>query len=298
VTEQRDNTAMIELLQLLSPQGERQVRQVLVRPAVYLDTWAIRNFAEHPARGQRFRAALLKASGTLALSDVNLMEFANLDDPRNTQAAGHFIDSILPHLFLMRYDPFVASARELEVMVGRADQSPAGDEKMLRLFSEVAERRGDRLTVAPWFNAVYEERERLRSHIPGIARSMYDGINRLRERIEKEPDFRRGVRTGLQTAHRPRSTVALLRAIVQGLIADKALPEDANSAIDFLHTVVPSAYCDFVLLDGQWRHRVEQAKQKLEIAGIEAKVATPFDRRGLPIFLEALEAWPTLNDST
>jgi hypothetical protein len=87
--------------------------------------------------------------------------------------------------------------------------------------------------------------------------------------------------------------VALLRAIVQGLIADRALPKDPNSAIDFLHTIVPSAYCDFVLLDGQWRHRVERAIEKLDAAGIPAKVATPFEegKGGVQRFLGALEEW-------
>jgi hypothetical protein len=33
------------------------------------------------------------------------MEFSRLDDPRHAKAAGEFIDSIVPNLFLMRYDP-------------------------------------------------------------------------------------------------------------------------------------------------------------------------------------------------
>jgi hypothetical protein len=103
---------MIELLHTLSPLGTRQVRQELVSPSVYLDTWAIREFAENLVLGDRFRSAVLRAQGPLALSDINMVEFTGVSDPSHTQAAGRFVDSLLPHLFLMRCDSTVVIQRE------------------------------------------------------------------------------------------------------------------------------------------------------------------------------------------
>jgi hypothetical protein len=93
---------MIQLLSIVSADHRYSVRQRLVPPVVYLDTWAICSFSENEALGDRFRAALHRSRGTLALSDINLIEFTTFEFPYNTEAAGRFADSLLPHLFIMK----------------------------------------------------------------------------------------------------------------------------------------------------------------------------------------------------
>ncbi len=62
---------MIEFSPLLGPDGRPLVRQTLTHPAVYLDTWALRTFAESPpALGARFREAVIRARGSLVLSHL------------------------------------------------------------------------------------------------------------------------------------------------------------------------------------------------------------------------------------
>ncbi len=59
---------MIGFPVLLGLDGRPIVMQKITHPAIYLDTWALRLFAEgEPALGQRFRAALLRAGGYLML---------------------------------------------------------------------------------------------------------------------------------------------------------------------------------------------------------------------------------------
>src|ERR1700683_4764433 len=75
---------MINFPKILGPAGRNFVEQRLLHPAVYLDTWAIRLFAEGDASNRgRFRSALLRASGTLVISDLTLGEFASFDDARH-----------------------------------------------------------------------------------------------------------------------------------------------------------------------------------------------------------------------
>jgi hypothetical protein len=58
---------------ILGPDGRRLVHQRLTHPAVYLDTWAIRLFADDPdGVGARLREALARAEGTLMLSSLNV----------------------------------------------------------------------------------------------------------------------------------------------------------------------------------------------------------------------------------
>lgn len=282
---------MIEMIHMLSAIGMRQARQTLISPSVYLDTWAIREFSENSVLGDRFRSALLRAQGTLALSDINLVEFTGMSDSSHTREAGRFFDSLLPHLFLMRCDPTVVIERERELLLQKRDQSPAGDERSLAEFAAAAARRNDRFSASAWFSIVHSERAKLRPQIPGIARVFYAQIAQLRERIAKEPG---ALKLELPERNRP-PTLALLRAIMHDMQADRRLPEDQNSAIDLLHTIVPGAYCDFVLLDRQWRIRLKSAAVKLAAARITARVAAAYSKQkdGLERFLKALESWPT-----
>ena len=119
---------MITFPTILGPDGGQLVLQTLTPPAVYLDTWAIRYFAEdNPGAGSRFRTALLRAGGTLVFSDLNIAEFTLFDDPRHARAAGLFIDSLAPHLFFTKFDPFLVMKAEVAIMVRQTDQSAAWD---------------------------------------------------------------------------------------------------------------------------------------------------------------------------
>ena len=280
---------MIELFQTVSASGERQVRQQLVAPSVYLDTWAIRVFSETAALGERLRTAILRAQGTLVLSDINLVEFTSMSDPSHTLEAGRLFDSLLPHLFLMRCDPTLVIEREVEVLKQKRHQSPVGDTRALAEFAAAAARRNGQFSASAWFSIVHSERTRLQPQLPGVAQVFYAQLGQLRERIAKE---RGALKLTPPEGARP-PTLALLQAILKDIQADHRLPEDPNSAIDLVHTVVPGAYCSFVLLDRQWCVRLRNATAKLRKAGITAKVAAAYSKQndGVERFLEALESW-------
>ena len=81
---------MIELLNIVAQNGLRLVRQRLIQPAVYLDTWAIIDLSENGVLGSRFRDALVRAGGTLVLSPLTFVDFAGMDDARHAAGAGEF----------------------------------------------------------------------------------------------------------------------------------------------------------------------------------------------------------------
>ena len=97
---------MISFPTLLGPDGKRLVQQTLVHPAAYLDTKAIRLLADDAIMGDRFRAALLEADGTLVLSDLSIGDFTAFGDARHARAAGRFIDSPGANLFFQHFRLF------------------------------------------------------------------------------------------------------------------------------------------------------------------------------------------------
>jgi hypothetical protein len=224
-----------------------------------------------------------------------MIEFTTYEDPSHTQDAGRFFDSLLPHLYLMRCDPTLVIQNEEDLLAGRRKQSPVGDPRALAEFAAAADRRRGRFSAAAWFNIVYGEREKLRHQLPGIAKVLYEQIAKLRKRMSDEPHSLKLIPDGPQTPKYRPPTLPLLRAIVQDMQADHALPEDQNSAVDLLHTVVPGAYCNFVLLDRQWSARLNSAAAKLVAAGIKAPVAASYSKRngGVETFLNNLESWAT-----
>jgi hypothetical protein len=87
---------MITFPLILGPDGRPLVRQELTRPSVFLDTWALRLFAEDDlALGERFQKALMTAGGSLVLTDLSLIEFT-FDDPRNAANVGRYVDQLGP----------------------------------------------------------------------------------------------------------------------------------------------------------------------------------------------------------
>jgi hypothetical protein len=283
---------MIELLQLLGPDGRPYVRQSLIQPAVYLDTWAICDFAENSQIGGRFRDALIGVHGTLFFSSLNLIDFAGMDDPRHMQNAAEFIGSIAPHLFFSHFDPLIVCKREFEIMTGNTKESPAGDSGLLAQFAASTFSSNMREAVVAWFRAMYQARGSLRADRNSMAQSLFLGIQGLRDRMLAEPEIVKDMRQPAKNADRPRSTFALMRILIGQMEADHSLPKKTHHAIDFLHCVVPAAYCSYILSDAQWYARLNQAKQLIEAAGIAARVATPYTKRdnGVEAFLTALES--------
>jgi hypothetical protein len=73
-------------------------------------------------------------------------------------------------------------------------------------------------------------------------------------------------------------------------MVDCRLTPEPNDAVDFFHAVVPTRYCDFVLLDKDWAAHVERARKRLSDAGGDQAIATVFSKQaGIQSLVAALE---------
>jgi hypothetical protein len=265
------------------------VEQRRTAPAVYLDTCALRLFAEDKTHGDNFRDMLKARQGTLVLSALSFAEFAKFEDPRHARIVGHYIDSLGSQFFFSHFAPFFVVNRETELWQAKDPQAPDGDIELLQqLMKPLAFSQGP-LSVGAVFNSVATHRQRLNNRIRSMSAGTLKGIRELRERMDREPEFRKNMLASVKDANRPRATLALARALVAGMYADRRHPPSENDAVDMLQTAVPGSYCHYLVLDGGWHAKLMQATKRLRAAGIVAPVAQSFSlrRNGIARFLDA-----------
>ncbi len=80
--------------------GDLKVSHGLVHPSVYLDHWAVMDFASDASLAARLREDIHRIGGTLVISWMNLIEFAKVTDRSQGGDAETFIDRFLPRVFL------------------------------------------------------------------------------------------------------------------------------------------------------------------------------------------------------
>jgi hypothetical protein len=108
------------------------------------------------------------------------------------------------------------------------------------------------------------------------------------------------MRQPLRGADRPRATNVLLRVLIADLEGDLALQRNPNTGVDLFQSIVPAAYCTYILVDGGWQPRVSRAKALIEAEGFKSEIATAYSMRdsGVERFLQELEkALPDTRDA-
>lgn len=242
------------------------------------------------ALGPRFVDAIKKRGGTLALSILSEGEFCGLTDLKQAVAAEEFVDAIQPQLYFMEFNAFSVLQREDELMTGKTGDAPDSDRSLLDTYCSHPLATSTRFSTAGFFSDAVRKHDELRSIVSGMAQNALLGIERLRERIVVESDLRRKTRNPFaDVAKRPTATLALLRALINEQMKDLSQAPNENDAIDLLHAVVPGAYCEYVLLDKKWCHRMRVAKTQLRQAGVKAPLAICFSKANVERFLTTLE---------
>jgi len=275
---------MVEIT--IAQNGELTAGQQLVSPAVYLDHWALRAVSEDATLGGRLTQALETRGGTLVLSWANIAEFPDLDE-RAARQAEEFIDRQLPHLFFLKLNPFDVIRGENALIAGGPPVPPHADLELLRLVVGLRPSGVQPITCIGMLAEVSGRREESTERMRAV---FVDWLSSLREEYLEDNDFRTLVDRSLQGQATPRGTSIVLREVVAGLMRDKSAPITPNDALDFFHTIVPVAYCDFVLLDGRWRDQVDRLRARLRRARVDFPLATVFSGAGaVERLIETLE---------
>src|SRR5438093_10339298 len=112
--------------------GDLRAVQLDIAPTVYLDHCALRTISEDQGLTARLATALESIGGTLALSWVNLAEFAKVTNQEQALKAEKLIDANLPRIFFLEANPFEVIDRENSLLAGGPPLPPHADQEFFR----------------------------------------------------------------------------------------------------------------------------------------------------------------------
>jgi len=257
-------------------------------PTIYFDHWAIRAFSERGQPQDRFVDLLHRKAATFVLSLCNLAEFSAPSDRRHAIDAEHFLDRLMPNIYLTDFDldralrmEGIAQQNNLRVFMPHCDW-------LARKVLERTLRTGEPLSLrgllseanqAPEFTEIWN----------ATTRAILDKILELRDTSA----FVSKARSSIPSDDRPKVHV-VLGELMRDLILNPGGRVTQQDAADLLHAALPSMGCDFVLLDGRWVSRVETMRRRLAKHCSDFRLARCFSKRdeGLSQFLDELDALP------
>src|SRR5262245_66004270 len=94
-----------------------------------------------------------------------------------------------------------------------------------------------------------------------LADAIVQQVSKLRIEHESDSAFQAALKRPPTFQRMQRGTRLILKELLRGLVLDRSTNLSRNHAVDFLHAVVPVAYCDFVMLDKYWEEQVRRMRE-------------------------------------
>lgn len=234
------------------------IEQVTSRPSIYLDQWIWCLLSEDSILRNRFIKTAEEAKATIMYSNATLIELALIEDTKQIDAIHEVMDKLDYGFSDFNPSRVIKKEQELEIPGGGAfinNLNPCCD---LELISNYFLNRMDPLkpfqlsAILPKLKGDVESgkfREmgkRFEGLTPIIlnARNDPEALSRAKKRHSKKELFRN---------HMP-YTKDIYRHAIDFVVVNENMKMSSNEWIDLLHTVVPVAYFDFVMLDKRWCH--------------------------------------------
>lgn len=271
--------------------GERiTLTQRSESPIVYFDHWALMDISSDADVAGRFAAALKARRGTLAISWLHREEFLGVADAAQARAAEHLLDQLYPNLFFIDSNPYSVIRKEDAILQRAQRVAPHADSDTLRAFFGNDSTSMNPLSFGDFLAAATDDPE---ERVGGrrMRAALIDQVIQMRTEFLGDPEYRAAVLRVPTAVEIQRGTRLILREVMSLIVRDAASPFLENDALDLLHTSVPVAYCDHVLLDSRWATIARQASARLRKSGMRFPFAQVHSGRrgGLTSFLAGLE---------
>lgn len=259
------------------------------RPAVYLDTFAIRAVAESDEQSVRFAQGLKACNGTWLLAAVSMGEFARFADPRHAERAEWLVAQVVPHVYLFQSGPAEVGTRRGDTDPAKRSLPPADRRNMDYFSRKWAQTQSFAETFQGMFQVIHENRGRMAETLDEVTSKLVASIVQCRQ---MEP-YRRKAKASRPDDGRTRQQI-ISGELLRELVLDPNASITANDAVDLMHAISAVDYCDLVLLDKAWERRVNALHQRIADTGIAMPIARCLSMRngGIDGFLEAIERWP------
>jgi hypothetical protein len=271
-----------------------KIEQWCAYPLVYLDHWAWRRFSESPTLAGRLAKALKSQGGTLALSWLNMVEFAGMTGAiavSQAREAEDLLDAIIPNIFFIEPDFFKVIEQEDKIIGGGPPTAPHADMGLVDCWAKLSLHSTASLKILTAGNMFrMAQASGITTNYGSFTTNSINSIEGLRRDYESNAEFRARVNRVPSGPQIQRGTRYLRNELVRHFLTIKDLKITPNHVVDLSHAIVGAAYCDYVLLDNHWRTQLEAAQKRIRAGGLTFPIAKCFSANGIEAFLQELES--------
>jgi hypothetical protein len=264
------------------------IEQFEIAPTVYLDHWAIRLLSDDKPLQDNFISLMKAQKATLMLSWLNLVEFSQVEDTKAHKRAEEFVELLLPNIFFMEVNPFMVISRENELLNGGQPLPPHADKGFVKEFSFLKCSSLMGFTATGLFSPMHGSS--VQSEFGTLEDEIVHRLELQRRELTENISFQRIIRRPPSGPAIQLGTRYVFRELARSFLVNKTLKLSRNHAIDLMHSVVPTSYCDYVLLDAHWEVQVARIQERFSKAKMQVPLARVYSKKehGLERFLEAL----------
>lgn len=267
-------------------QGEIIGKQFCTNPTVYLDLWALMDFALNESLGDRFVQVLVGSGGTLALSWIHFLELSQLSDQSQAMRIATFLQRVAPYMFFIEVVPKNVIERENSILQSGKIIAPHADDKFLKAFLMHRRQSVNPLSIAEFLRDF--QQEKVMEMCQSFMAELKSVVESSRQRAQQNPALGARIKEVPLGPHIQHATRYIDVEAGRYLVRDK-INMASQDWRDYFHMVIPLAYCDVLLLDRRWANKAQEIVRRLKRAGHKAQMAQVFWERQLESFWAVLE---------
>jgi len=267
-----------------------KIDQIADPPTVYLDTWVLFDFIEDNDLADKFIKILNNLDGTLIFSIVSIIESMAIDDQEQIQKLYKFIDSIGAEKidFLdFNFTRVIDNEKKYKKNNGQfLKTSPAIDFGLLDSFIKIHKPENP-LKVSEIFLAYRQDLKNGKVLNEKWEEDLFSIIIRARNNINALSNAKKRFRKRKENANTYKfpCTEYLWESCIDYVVINENMEMPNKEWRDIFHTIVPVAYCGFVLIDRRWQNFIKSTDLEY------TQIAKVYTRRNLSEFLKDLENW-------
>lgn len=264
-----------------------RIDQIAYPPTVYLDTWALFDFIGDNDLADRFIKILNNLGGTLMLSMISVIENMAIDNQEQIQNLYKFIDSMGAAFLDFNFMRVNVKEKIYKKIRGPFLKiSPAIDLGLLDSFIKI-HKPENLLKVSEIFLAYRQDLENGKVLNEKWEEDLFPIVKRARNNTNSLSNAKKRFRKRKEKANTCKfpCTEFLWESCIDYIAINENMKMSDKEWRDIFHTIVPVAYCDFVLIDKRWRNFVKST-------GLNPpQIAKVYAQRNLSEFLKDLENW-------
>jgi len=274
--------------------GDRvKIRQSFSSPTIYFDHWALCEFSDNPDLQNKLIEIISKKKGTFIISQINLVEFSKMDDPKHAKSAEIFLDRLMPNVYMADFSS-LDQIVEFELKKLKKSISLPPDLITLKILGDRCIALSSKLSFDGFINLSYLNRFSLREILHKTAEEIADSFIKykadqtfVKKSLQSRPDL-----------ERPK-TYVIMGELMRDITINTNQSIKINDVIDLQHAILPICYCDYVLLDGAWEQRVKNMHNRIAKQNINLKTAKCFSKKnnGIHNFLADLDNFENSSQS-